>query len=128
MAPEPLERFAVLGLGPHHDPGAGQTQVVEAAVQLVGQRLGHEGGGVDPFGRRVELGLDLQLRRGDAGVGRALVESTGQAVGETALDPEAGQHVGGRQGGQVTERAHPEADEHVDQVAPPGDRRGPDPA
>ena len=74
-------RLAVLGLGPHRHPGAGQAQVVEPGVQLVGQRLGHEGGRVDPFGRWIQHGLDPQLGRGQAGVGRVARRGPGPGGG-----------------------------------------------
>ena len=54
------------------------------------------------------------------------IETLGQAVGQLALEPEAGHHVGGRHRGQVAQGAQAQASQDVDQalgVGPHGRQR-----
>ncbi len=85
-------------------------------MELAGQRAPDERGGVDPFGGRIELGFDGVLRRRRARVGRPFVESGRQPMCERAVVAEASEHVGGRQRGEIAERAQTEPAQHVDEI------------
>ena len=114
--PQPLEPLTVLGLGDDQHTGTGMAARRETVVELSGQRAPDERGGVDPFCGRVELGFDRVLRRQRARVGRPFVESRRQPMRERAVVAEASEHVGGRQRGEITERAQTEPAQHVDEV------------
>jgi hypothetical protein len=88
----------------------------EAFVELARERPPDERGSVDTFGWGVEFGFDGELRGWRARVGCSFVESGRQPVRERAFVAEAGEYVGGRQCGEIAERAQAESPQHVDEV------------
>ena len=122
--PQALEALAVLGLGGDEQAGAGACRGRRGGGQLVGQAAGDEGGGLDPLGRRVELGAHGEVGGRRLGGRRALVAPGGQAVGDDAVGAEAAGDVAGGQGGDGAEGAQPEPAQHVDQlVGEPGEEQ-----
>ncbi len=116
MAPQAAQGLPVLGLGLDGDATAGQPPAGQALVQLGGQGLGREGGGVHPLGGWVQLHLHSQVRWRLPPGGGALVEAPGKAVGQCSLGTEASQHVGPRQGGERTQGADAQAHQQVGQL------------
>jgi hypothetical protein len=114
--------LVVLGLGLHQQLGAHRAASGEGVVELLGHLAGGEHERFDLWHRVVVLALDGELGRRRDGVGRRVVATTGQAVGERAVGSEAGGEVGRRQGGQRTEGRDAETVEEVDEGAlEPGD-------
>ena len=116
MTPEPHEVLAVLGLGLDRDARARQPTAVEPLVQLVGKRLGHERGVIDPLGRRIELGGDDEVEGHRPLVEQPPLASAREPMGQRAERTEAGGDIGRRQRGELTERAHAEPGEQIDEL------------
>jgi hypothetical protein len=93
----------VLGLDLDTQARAGEPKPLETIDQLIGQRLGREGGDVDPGDGRVEGGRDSELRGRTPTRAGMLLQASGQPVCPDALGPETGGHGGPRQGRQVAE-------------------------
>jgi hypothetical protein len=99
MTPKPHEMFAVLGFRLDGQSSARQAERRQPPMEFVGQRLGGEGGHIDPFGWGIKLSCHGEVERRGADRKRAFIEPTSQPMGELAFGAEPSQHDVGREGG-----------------------------
>ena len=106
----------MLGLGHDQHARARMAACRETIVELAGQRATDERGGVDPFGRWVELGFDGELgRRRRVSGGRSSRPDAKRCASAPSLPKRASTSVG-RQRGEIAERAQTEPAQHIDEV------------
>ena len=122
--PQPFVALAVIGLGGDDQTRAHLAVGTQRGRQLVGQLPGDEHQRVDMMSRVVEHMHGDQPAGWFDRVGRTIVAATGNAMGELAVPTEAGQHIGNRQRGELTQLAHAESLQQFDElVVEAGHRR-----
>ncbi len=118
MSPTARQLFTVFGARLDADADAGKPSRRQPFMQLLRQRLGDEGGGVDAVDRWVERHLDVEIGRRDASRRWSYLDTAGEIVHVGAVRPESGKHIGPRQAGEITERMDAESDQQISEFRP----------